>query len=668
MVLFFRRDKPLILRTSICAFIFTFICFGFVSQCSAQDIVLYASEAPVKVGSWSSVGDASAAGGSRLANPDAGQPKVVTPAANPASYVELSFFAYSGQPYHLWMRGKAQGDSPYNDSTHVQFSGSVTSTGSPIFRIGTTSSTEFNLEDCMGCTVQGWGWQDNGWGIGVLGPNIYFESTGTQTIRIQVREDGLSLDQIVLSPSSYLTQAPGALKNDTVILARSGPTPPPTPGQESPNNTRVPPATQIVDSAGGVWTRTANGTILRNAAGTGGAGSQILYCNRIVYAFGNDSQWWRWSNGWSPTGPVDPCSGGTPTPTPTPQGNQPPQVSLSASPTSGSSPLFVSFSSSASDSDGSIASYSWNFADGSTSNLANPTHTFQLPGVYVVYLQVMDNLGATTTKAIQINVGSPPPPSGSTQLRVLSWNINFGTGTDGITNFDRTTTRIANINPDVVGLCEVPVDAVGTIVSLLNQKTGRSWSYYYVAKWAGYTEGNLILSKYSFVSTNLQYLSYSRSVAEATINVGGRTVSFFATHLDPDSSSVRYQQAGELMSFASNFSESRIIVGDFNAGPDTSESIRMTGGYYDSWMQAMAGGTAVAYPDNPVWAQTRTRRGRIDYVFYSLYSGNLFLKGTQIPDMRDLSNPNVTYVLGTLDDKGVRPSDHNPMIATFDLR
>ena len=229
-------------------------------------------------------------------------------------------------------------------------------------------------------------------------------------------------------------------------------------------------------------------------------------------------------------------------------------------------------------------------------------------------------------------------------------------------------TRIANSNPDLVALCEVPVDSVSTIVNLLNQKTGRSWSYHYVAKWAGYTEGNLILSKWGFVSTDGRYLSYSRSVAQATINVGGRTINFFATHLDPDSSSVRYQQVGELMSWASNFSESRIVLGDFNAGPDTSESIRMTGGYYDSWMQALNAGTAVSYPDNPLGMHTRTRRGRIDYVFYSQSSGNLVLKGTQIPDTRDLSNPNVVYVLGTLDDRGVRPSDHNPMIATFDLR
>jgi endonuclease/exonuclease/phosphatase (EEP) superfamily protein YafD len=118
----------------------------------------------------------------------------------------------------------------------------------------------------------------------------------------------------------------------------------------------------------------------------------------------------------------------------------------------------------------------------------------------------------------------------------------------------------------------------------------------------------------------------------------------------------------------SGFSESRIVGGDFNAGPDTSESVRMTGTYYDAWMPAMSSGTAVAYPDNPVYLHTRTRRGRIDYVFHSRGSGSLFLKGTQIPDTRNLSQKNVVVTLGTADDWGVRPSDHNPMIANFDLR
>jgi len=51
---------------------------------------------------------------------------------------------------------------------------------------------------------------------------------------------------------------------------------------------------------------------LRNGAGTGGTGSQILYCNRIVYVFGTDSQWYRWSGGWTPVGTIDPCASPAP--------------------------------------------------------------------------------------------------------------------------------------------------------------------------------------------------------------------------------------------------------------------------------------------------------------------------------------------------------------------
>src|SRR6185369_199597 len=108
------------------------------AQAAATDVVLYASEATARVGNWSVVADPTAAGGARLANADLGGAKLATALASPASYFEMTFNAESGTPYHLWVRGKAQDDSPYNDSYFVQFSGSVTSTGTPVFRIGTT--------------------------------------------------------------------------------------------------------------------------------------------------------------------------------------------------------------------------------------------------------------------------------------------------------------------------------------------------------------------------------------------------------------------------------------------------------------------------------------------------------------------------------------------------
>jgi hypothetical protein len=45
--------------------------------------------------------------------------------------------------------------------------------------------------------------------------------TGVQTIRIQARKDGVSIDQIVLSPGTYLNSPPGANRNDTTILPRN---------------------------------------------------------------------------------------------------------------------------------------------------------------------------------------------------------------------------------------------------------------------------------------------------------------------------------------------------------------------------------------------------------------------------------------------------------------
>ena len=186
----------------------------------AQDVILYAAEAPTRLGKWALEPDATAAGGNRLRHPDAGAAKLASPLAQPANYFELTFTAQSGTPYRLWIRSRADRDYWGNDSVFVQFDGAVDGAGAPQFRIGTTSATSVNLEECSGCGLSAWGWEDNGWGRGVLGPQIFFQNTGTQRIRIQTREDGMSIDQIVLSPSRFLTTAPGALKNDTTILIR----------------------------------------------------------------------------------------------------------------------------------------------------------------------------------------------------------------------------------------------------------------------------------------------------------------------------------------------------------------------------------------------------------------------------------------------------------------
>ena len=170
------------------------------------------------LGGWTVVTEATAAGGARLQNPNAGAAKLTTALAAPTQAFEVTFQADAGKGYRLWLRGKALNDSYNNDSVFVQFDGSVTATGTAQWRIGTTGATAVVIEDCSGCGLQGWGWNDNAYGLGALGPLVYFAQSGTQRLRIQMREDGLGLDQVVLSAQTYLTTRPGAARNDTTIV------------------------------------------------------------------------------------------------------------------------------------------------------------------------------------------------------------------------------------------------------------------------------------------------------------------------------------------------------------------------------------------------------------------------------------------------------------------
>src|SRR4051812_28519803 len=128
---------------------------------AADDIVLYAKNATTVAGAWSRVADSTAAGGTRLSNPDAGAAKKSAAAAAPSSYFDIPFTVQPGVAYHLWIRGKAQNDSWANDSAFVQFSGSTTSSGSAAYRIGTSAALVYSVEKGSGAGVSGWGWEDD---------------------------------------------------------------------------------------------------------------------------------------------------------------------------------------------------------------------------------------------------------------------------------------------------------------------------------------------------------------------------------------------------------------------------------------------------------------------------------------------------------------------------
>ena len=68
--------------------------------------------------------------------------------------------------------------------------------------------------------------------------------------------------------------------------------------------------------------------------------------------------------------------------------------------------LTATFADTSSDSDGTIASWSWNFGDSSTSTAQDPVHTYAADGTYNVSLTVTDNEGATDSFNSDVSVAT----------------------------------------------------------------------------------------------------------------------------------------------------------------------------------------------------------------------------------------------------------------------
>jgi hypothetical protein len=114
---------------------------------------------------------------------------------------------------------QALGSSKLNDSLWVQFS-DASANGASVYPMNSTAGLLVNLAtDGTAASLSGWGWQNTAYWLSQP-VTVTFSTAGTHTMRIQVREDGVQLDQIVLSPSQYLTAAPGTVSNDRTIVPK----------------------------------------------------------------------------------------------------------------------------------------------------------------------------------------------------------------------------------------------------------------------------------------------------------------------------------------------------------------------------------------------------------------------------------------------------------------
>lgn len=160
------------------------------------------------------------------------------------------------------------------------------------------------------------------------------------------------------------------------------------------------------------------------------------------------------------------------------------EANFVATPVSGTIPLVVDFDSSSSVFPvGSTINYTWDFGDGSTSDVPNPSHTYSLSGSYAVTLTISDGINSDISSVVTITANEPNAPiaeaifvadaSTGVAPAIINFDASASTSTGGsITSYswdfgDNTTATGVNASHEfsVAGVYTVTLsvlDAVGT--------------------------------------------------------------------------------------------------------------------------------------------------------------------------------------------------------------
>ncbi len=253
-------------------------------------------------------------------------------------------------------------------------------------------------------------------------------------------------------------------------------------------------------------------------------------------------------------------------------------------------------------------------------------------------------------------------------LRVVSYNIHTGIGSDGALDLARTAQVLDSFDADVIGLEEVDVhwadrsawrDQARDLAAALDMRV--FFAPIYSLDPLRPTEprreyGLAILTDLPVVGTQNHHLTRlstqgtdpvpepAPGFPEVVVQADGARVHVYATHLDYRADpAVRAQQVDDMLAILAQdrgragAAAQQVLVGDFNAPPAAAELSPLWGSLVDSWAVAGAGPGL----HNPASGPTT----RIDYVTHS-------------PNVRTLSAEVVPTIA----------SDHLPVVADLRVR
>lgn len=170
------------------------------------------------------------------------------------------------------------------------------------------------------------------------------------------------------------------------------------------------------------------------------------------------------------------------------------------------------------------------------------------------------------------------PMSDTPTLRVLSYNIHHGEGTDGKFDLERLAEVIRSARPDLVALQEVDreTERSGGIdqAAVLGELTGLHHTFGQARPYQGGDYGQAILSRFPISDAKVHVLPSKlevepRIITETTVDIEGAKLVFLCTHLQHDDAAMREAQASKIVELFGDTKLPLILAGDFNAEQDS---------------------------------------------------------------------------------------------------
>lgn len=222
------------------------------------------------------------------------------------------------------------------------------------------------------------------------------------------------------------------------------------------------------------------------------------------------------------------------------------------------------------------------------------------------------------------HAGEPAAPDWP--LRVMSFNIHHGEGTDGTLDLSRIADVIRDSDAEVVGLQEVDrhwsdrsdfVDQASWLARELNMHVAFGANLDRDPLEPGEPRrqyGNAILTRWPVLERDNTYLPRfdgheQRGLLRARIAVRGVPVQVYSTHLQHNDAEERLAQVRAIRSIIGAPEDSVLLLGDLNATPQAPEVETFIDGLVDVWAAAGTGDGATYTSADPT--------KRIDYVLTS---------------------------------------------------